>query len=91
VRHGRPGAIAISIHRDARRDEVIVEVADDVSGLHDEPEMGYGLIGMEERVRGMGGRLKFANRTLGGFAVIAALPYPAKPQLAAAPPPETAR
>jgi glucose-6-phosphate-specific signal transduction histidine kinase len=37
--------------------------------------MGYGLIGMEERVGAMSGRLIFSNRSGGGFTVRATLPY----------------
>jgi signal transduction histidine kinase len=82
--------IAISIDRDPESGGVIVAVADDGSGLRAEPEMGYGLIGMEERVRVLGGRLTFSNRPEGGFAVTAALPLTAPQSLAAAPPAETA-
>ncbi len=78
VRHGKPRHVVISIEHAHRRDdpggEVIVEVEDDGKGMHETPGMGYGLIGMEERVRIMGGRLTFANRPGGGFAVRAALP-----------------
>jgi two-component system sensor histidine kinase UhpB len=90
VRHGKPGVIAISIDRDPESGGVIVAVADDGSGLRAEPEMGYGLIGMEERVRVLGGRLTVSNRPEGGFAVTAALPLTAPQSLAAAPPAETA-
>jgi two-component system, NarL family, sensor histidine kinase UhpB len=91
VRHGKPRLIAISVGRDARRDEVIVEVADDGAGLDREPELGYGLIGMEERVRGMGGRLTLSNRLGGGFVVSAALPCSGSDKLPAASVPESAR
>jgi two-component system sensor histidine kinase UhpB len=73
VRHGQPRLIAISV-RSATDDEMIVEVCDNGSGTQDETLMGYGLIGMEERVRTMGGRLTFANQAGGGFAVSARLP-----------------
>jgi len=74
VRHGQPRLITISIARDRRRGEMTVEVADDGSGVADEPALGYGLIGMEERVKAIGGRLALANRAGGGFAVSATLP-----------------
>jgi two-component system sensor histidine kinase UhpB len=74
LRHGQPRLIAIAVDREVDG-EMIVEVADDGSGTSDEPAMGYGLTGMEERVRMMGGRLAFANRTGGGFVVTARLPY----------------
>jgi two-component system, NarL family, sensor histidine kinase UhpB len=74
VRHGQPRLITISVARDRERSEMTVEVADDGSGFADETALGYGLIGMEERVRAIGGRIVFANRAGGGFAVSATLP-----------------
>ncbi len=76
LRHGKPSFIAISVDRDADGD-AIVDVADDGPGLRDEPALGYGLIGMRERVTAMGGRLIFANRAAGGLSVRAWLPSPA--------------
>jgi two-component system, NarL family, sensor histidine kinase UhpB len=76
MRHGRPRGIAISIDRDAPRGRVIVEVADDGDGASGQPAPGYGLIGMEERVRATGGELVFGNAPSGGFSVRAALPDP---------------
>jgi two-component system, NarL family, sensor histidine kinase UhpB len=73
VRHGAPGVIAITI--ESRGRETWVEVVDDGVGLSAESGPGYGLIGMEERVKLLGGRLCFANRPGGGFAVSAALPF----------------
>lgn len=74
VRHGQPRLITISVKRDRQRGGMTVEVADDGSGITDEPAPGYGLIGMEERVKAIGGRLVLANRAGGGFAVSATLP-----------------
>jgi two-component system, NarL family, sensor histidine kinase UhpB len=74
VRHARPRLVTISIERCG--DEMIVRVADDGAGATDEAAMGYGLIGMGERVKAMDGRLAFANRPDGGFAVSAWLPLP---------------
>lgn len=83
VRHAKPRRIAISVHRAGRRDggsdEVIVEVADDGDGMHEAPGVGYGLIGMEERVVAIGGRLTFCNLTGGGLIVGAVLPCDAAP------------
>jgi two-component system sensor histidine kinase UhpB len=94
VRHGEPRLIAISVDRAGRRDgdvdDVTVEVADDGKGMQGVPRMGYGLIGMEERVRATGGRLTFSNRPAGGFAVSAAFPC-AEPDQPPAPPPSEAR
>ena len=74
VRHGQPRLITIAVDRDTQKGQMVVEVADDGSGVADEPSLGYGLIGMEERVKAMGGRLNFTNRAGGGFAVSAVLP-----------------
>lgn len=74
LRHGRPAIVAISVRRDPRRQEVIVEVTNDGAGLNEKPKMGYGLIGMEERARAIGGRLAFSTGPNGDFAVTAILP-----------------
>jgi len=80
VRHGNPRLIEISVERDERRGEIIVAVADDGAGIESKPEPGYGLIGMEERVKAMGGRLALANRPGGGLVVSASWPC-GKPSL----------
>jgi two-component system, NarL family, sensor histidine kinase UhpB len=74
LRHAEPRMIVISVDRNERSDEVQVEVQDNGTGLSSMPEPGYGLIGMEERVKAIGGRLSFANLTDGGFTVRAVLP-----------------
>jgi two-component system, NarL family, sensor histidine kinase UhpB len=76
VRHGNPAEIVVSIGRDPACDEIVVVVVDDGSGLCEAPGVGYGLIGMEERLRAMGGRLDFRNRPVGGFALTASVPCP---------------
>jgi two-component system sensor histidine kinase UhpB len=86
VRHGRPRLITISIDRDPQSGELVVEVADDGSGVDDAPAMGYGLIGMEERVKAIDGQLRFANRAGGGFVVRARLPCSRPQALASSPP-----
>jgi two-component system sensor histidine kinase UhpB len=78
ARHGRPGRIDVSITRTSDpatgHDALMVEVADDGSGMPETAGVGYGLLGMGERVRALGGRLVFGNRSAGGFAVTAVLP-----------------
>lgn len=39
---------------------------------------GYGLIGMRERARSVGGRVRMGHRPQGGFEVVAELPFPAR-------------
>src|SRR5215471_15566634 len=87
VRHGRPAVIAVSIcharNPESGRDEVIVEVTDHGQGMAGSPGVGYGLLGMSERVSAMGGRLTFRNRPGSGLAVTAILPC--SPQRALSP------
>lgn len=74
LRHAEPPMIAISIDRDEQSDEALVEVHDNGSGLPSMSGRGYGLIGMEERVKAIGGRLSVDNRGGGGSAIRAVLP-----------------
>ena len=74
LRHAEPKRIAISIERD--RDEIRLSVADDGRGMRDPDKLGYGLIGISERVGAVGGRLSISNKSDEGFAVVAVLPYP---------------
>jgi len=81
VRHAQPAMIAVSVGRachdeDSRRD-VVVEVFDDGHGMDASPGVGYGLLGMSERVRAMGGRFALTPRPGAGLAVKAVLPSPA--------------
>jgi len=80
VRHADPRLITVAIGRDRNtrqeRDEIIVEVADDGRGMGEPNRIGYGLLGISERVKAMGGRLTLCNRPAAGFAVMAALPCP---------------
>lgn len=88
VRHAKPARIAVSIDLvpdpDTGRDVTVVEVTDDGQGMREASGMGYGLLGMGERVRALGGELTFCNRPGGGFAVTALLPCPSQPRLQSA-------
>jgi two-component system sensor histidine kinase UhpB len=79
VRHAVPNLITVSIDCEHGAqpgcDEVRIEVADDGRGMRGTDKLGYGLTGISERVRAIGGRLTLSNRAGGGFSVIAALPY----------------
>lgn len=78
VRHAEPRQVSIAVARDRKsgqaRQEIVVEVADDGHGIADPHRMGYGLIGIGERVGAVGGRLTLANRLTGGLSVTAVLP-----------------
>ena len=80
VRHAEPDLVTISIERgrDAgeARDEVKLVIADDGRGYGQPDRLGYGLLGISERVRALGGHLRFANTQGEGFAVIAVVPHP---------------
>ncbi len=79
VRHAGPAIIMVSVDRgrDAQngRDQIKVEVADNGCGMREPNRIGYGLLGISERVRAAGGELTFSNRSAEGFAVTAVLPY----------------
>jgi two-component system sensor histidine kinase UhpB len=78
VRHAEAALVTISIeHRhDAleNHDEIRVVVADDGRGIREPNRLGYGLLGVRERVSAVGGRLTFSNRSGKGFQVTATLP-----------------
>jgi two-component system sensor histidine kinase UhpB len=73
VRHGRPGKVEIKVARDGG--DLLVTVADDGQGFQPPGHRpGYGLAGMEERVRALGGTLALRTRPTGGVTVSARLP-----------------
>lgn len=69
IRHGT-GDISVSIRID---DELVVQVDNAAPVADGPPEPGYGLIGMDERVRSCGGTLT-VHRAAGRFGVEARLP-----------------
>jgi two-component system sensor histidine kinase UhpB len=74
VRHAGPKLVTVSIERD--RDHVRVAITDDGRGMQEPGKLGYGLIGINERINAIGGRLTLSNRAGEGFAVMAELPSP---------------
>jgi two-component system, NarL family, sensor histidine kinase UhpB len=78
VRHAGPAIIMVSVYRshdsDNSRDQLRVEVADDGLGMREPNRKGYGLLGISERVKAVGGELTFSNRSGAGLAVSAVLP-----------------
>ncbi|HEX5318613.1 MAG TPA: ATP-binding protein [Stellaceae bacterium] len=75
LRHGRPASIAVRVECAAERGQIFLEIADDGSGMPDASSPGFGLRGMAERVRALGGRLTLGNKPGGGLTVTATLPY----------------
>jgi two-component system, NarL family, sensor histidine kinase UhpB len=80
VRHADPSLITVSVDRHG--EEVRVEITDDGRGMSESSRPGYGLVGIGERVRAMGGSLTFSNKPGEGFAVTAVLPYSARREAA---------
>ena len=74
VRHGAPNRIEVAIARGAEDERIIVTVFDDGQGTDTAPPgLGYGLLGMSERVKAIGGKLTFSSQPGEGFRVIAEL------------------
>ena len=72
VRHADPTLITVSVDRQS--EEVRVQITDDGRGMSELSRPGYGLVGIGERVRAMGGRLTFSNKSGKGFTAAAVLP-----------------
>jgi len=72
VRHAAPSLIKIGVERD--REDVRVVVTDDGRGMRESSRLGYGLVGISERVGAIGGSLSFSNKCGEGLTVMAVLP-----------------
>jgi two-component system, NarL family, sensor histidine kinase UhpB len=77
VRHGQSRSIDVNVAESG--DDVVVEIADDGVGLTrsvtNDIAQTFGIVGMKERIAGLGGRLTVTNRTDGkGVMVTARLP-----------------
>ncbi len=84
VRHGRPGTITVSVRHagKAGSEDVIVRVCDDGRGMTGGEAPGFGLLGMSERVKAMGGTLEIASEPGAGMTVTAVIPLAPAPRLA---------
>ena len=80
ARHSRSSRVEISIAPDASSRDVpaalVVTIADNGRGMDGPASAGYGLLGMGERVKALGGLLTITNKPDEGFTVTARLPYP---------------
>jgi len=78
LRHGRPTIVAVGIERSVGdapdRDRIMLEVSDDGPGLADAAGAGFGLRGMAERLRAIGGNLALRSKPGDGLIVTAELP-----------------
>ena len=72
VRHANARTVEVSVRKE--RQQVNVTVQDDGPGFDTRFMRGLGLLGMEERVRRLGGRLKISSKPGRGTLVDAALP-----------------
>ncbi|MET7615705.1 sensor histidine kinase [Streptomyces sp. NPDC005408] len=73
VRHGGPG-VRIRVAVEAADGRLRVTVTDDGTAPGATAGSGYGIVGMRERARSVGGTLAAGPRDGGGFQVAAALP-----------------
>jgi signal transduction histidine kinase len=73
VRHAGP-APAVQVELDERQGALHLSVRDDGTGPAPGGTPGFGLVGMRERARSVGGTLDAGPRTGGGFEVTAVLP-----------------
>jgi len=85
VRHAQASAVEIRLEWRAREasthlrstteaPSIFLSVADNGKGLPDSVRYGFGLLGMTERVRQLGGTLKIMNAALSGVVVQAQIP-----------------
>ena len=73
VRHGRPRRVEIKLDHDG--DDVRVTICDDGAGFQPaQQKPGFGLSGMEERIKALGGTLSIRVREQGGVVVSARFP-----------------
>ena len=74
IRHGRPTRVGVMVECRGANRAVFVRVEDDGRGIDNEAALGYGLLGMSERVKAVGGRLVIDRGKGRGLVVTAMLP-----------------
>jgi signal transduction histidine kinase len=82
VRHGKASRVAVSLR--GTGDALVVEIVDDGDPTGDRAGAtarpgGFGLLGMTERARAVGGCIEYGPVTGGGWRVRAVLPAPPQP------------
>ncbi len=74
VRHAAARAATVTVEQSAER--IVVQVRDDGAGFDPQRTRGLGLLGMEERVKRLGGSFSVRSIPLQGTTVTAELPWP---------------
>jgi signal transduction histidine kinase len=75
VRHSGANNAKVTLQQSAK--SIVVRVTDDGRGFNPEHTRGLGILGMEERVKRLGGTFKVESNVGHGATVIAELPLPA--------------
>ncbi len=79
ARHAEAKAVRIRVAQED--DAIVVEVADDGKGFQGAPgPRSFGLLGMRERAKALGGHLEMDSRPGGGTRVLARIPIPREEQ-----------
>lgn len=83
-RHAGATRVQVSVERDG--DTLRLLIADDGQGFESNPEAGerFGLLGMQERIGSVGGRLEVASAAGAGTRIEATLPWKSRVVVAAA-------
>ncbi|MEQ1694288.1 MAG: ATP-binding protein [Hyphomicrobiaceae bacterium] len=76
-RHAHASHVSIAIHA-ASVDRIVVRVSDNGTGLAGGVRPGFGLSGMRDRVRALGGVISMTNNPTGGFTLSVELPHSAQ-------------
>jgi two-component system sensor histidine kinase UhpB len=77
LRHAEAESVEVSLT--LRDGDLVVQIRDDGAGLPENFHMGFGLLGMGERVRRLGGRLSVRNGPEGGTLIEATIPWSRPP------------
>jgi two-component system, NarL family, sensor histidine kinase UhpB len=87
LRHAKAETVEVSLA--LRNGDLTVSIRDDGNGLPANFHMGFGLLGMSERVRRLDGHLSVANGTESGTVIEATIPWPSRRAAQAAPVPSS--
>lgn len=75
LRHAAPGRIILGFAHDSDTGKLRLEIEDDGGGADPVAlQHGLGLLGMRERIEGIGGTIEFATRPGAGFAIRVVIP-----------------